>query len=133
MWLVLAAAVALICDPPSKELSLRVVDAAGAVAPGADVRKWSGSSPRAALLGVTDDSGSFATCVSPGTGPLGVYLTGFRPKKVTPRSGQIVVKLETADAIVSAAAERSQCVTGSTDGGAFRLCDDDLKRLPRQY
>lgn len=133
MWLVLAAA-ALICDPPGQELGLRVVDARGAVVPGAEVKKWSGREPGEALLGVTDASGSLTTCVSPGTGPLGIYLPGFRPKKVTPRAGQIVVTLETADAIVSpVAAQRPPCVTGSTNDGAFRLCGDSLNRLPHQY
>jgi hypothetical protein len=129
MWLVLAAA-ALICDPPGQELGLRVLDANGAVVPGAEVRKWSGREPREALLGVTDASGSLTTCVSAGTGPLGVYSRGFRPEKLTPRAGQIVVKLEIADPILSAVtAQGPPCVTGSKDG-SYRLCGDDLKRLP---
>ncbi len=118
MWLVLAAA-ALICDPPSQELGLRVVDPNGAVVRGAQVRKGTGRG---------------LTYVSPGTGPLGVYVPGFRPKKLTPRAGQIVVKLESADAVVSAAtAQAPPCVTGSTNDGGFRLCSEDfLKRLPLQ-
>ena len=132
MWLVLAAA-ALICDPPSQELGLRVVDSKGAVVSGAEVRKWSGREPREALLGVTDASGYLTTCVSRGTGPLGIYLAGFRPKKLSPRAGQIVVKLETADAVISAVtAQVAPCVTGSTNDGSFRFCGDDLKRLPFQ-
>jgi hypothetical protein len=131
MWLVLAAA-ALICDPPSQELGLRVVDAKGAVVPGAEVRKWSGHEPREPLLGVTDASGSLTTCVSPGTGPLGIYLQGFRAKRLTPRVGQIVVKLETAD-ISTVTAQVPPCVTGSTKDGSFRMCGDDLKRLPLQH
>ncbi len=133
MWLVLAAA-ALICDPPSQELGLRVVDPNGAVVRGAQVRKWTGRGLPEALLGVTDASGSLTTCVSAGTGPLGVYVPGFRPKKLTPRAGQIVVKLESADAVVSAAtAQAPPCVTGSTNDGGFRLCSEDfLKRLPLQ-
>lgn len=133
MWLVLAAA-ALICDPPSQELGLRVVDAKGAVVPGAEVRKWSRGEPREAPLGVTDASGSLTTCVPAGAGPLGVYLRGFRPKKLTPRAGQIVVKLERADSIIAAvAAQEPPCATGSTKDGSYRLCDDDLKRLPLRY
>ena len=132
MWLALAAA-ALICDPPSRELALRVVDSKGAVVPGAEVRKWSGRELREALLGVTDASGSLSTCISPGTIPLGIYSPGFRPKKLSPRANQIVVELETADAVTSAVtAQLPLCVTGSTNDGGFRLCGDDLKRLPFQ-
>ena len=132
MWLVLTAA-ALICDPSSQELGLRVVDSKGAVVQGAEVRKWSGREPSQALLGVTDASGSFTTCVARGMGPLGVYLPGFRPKKLSPRVGLNVVKLETAEAVGSAvSAEVAPCVTGSTKDNAFRLCGDDLKRLPIQ-
>ncbi len=131
MWLVLAAAT--LCHPPSQELGLRVEDPNGAFVPGAEVRKWSGREPREALLGVTDASGSLTICVSVGTGPLGVYSPGFRPKKLTPRVGQIVVKLESADPTISAVtAQQPPCVTGSTKDGSFRLCGDDLKRLPLQ-
>ena len=133
MWLVLAAA-ALICDPPSQELGLRVVDPNGAVVRGAQVRKWTGRGLPEALLGVTDASGSLTTCVSAGTGALGVYLPGFRPKKLTPRARQIVVKLERAETVLPAVtAQVPPCVTGSTNDGAFRLCGDDLKRLPLQH
>jgi len=132
MWLVLAA-VALICAPLSQALSLRVVDAKGALVPRAEVRKWSGREPREALLGVTDASGSLTTCVSTGTGPLGIYVQGFRPRKVSPRAGQVVVELKAADAVISAVtAQALPCVTGSTNDGAFRLCGDDLNRLPFQ-
>ncbi len=132
MWLVLAAA-ALICDPPSQALSLRVVDSKGAVVPRAEVRKWSGREPREALLGVTDASGSLTTCVSTGTGPLGIYIQGFRPRKVSLRTGRILVKLETDDEVISVVTARAvPCVTGSTNDGAFRLCGDDLQRLPFQ-
>jgi len=132
MWLVLTAA-ALICDPSSQELGLRVLDAKGVVLPGAEVRKWSGPEPREALLGVTDASGSLTTCVARGTSPLGIYLPGFRPKKVSPRPGLVVVKMQTANAVSSAVtAQAAPCVTGSTNDGAFRLCGDDLKRLPTQ-
>jgi len=45
----------------------------------------------------------------------------------------MVVKLEIADAVISAAmAQALPCVTGSTNDGGFRLCGDDLKRLPFQ-
>jgi hypothetical protein len=65
---------------------------------------------------------------------LGIYLPGFRPKKLSPRAGLIVVKLEAADAVATAfTAPGAPCVTGSTNDGAFRLCGDDLKRLPIQH
>ena len=115
MWLVLAAA-AVICNPPGQELALLVLDSNGAAVRGAEVRKWSGREPREALLGVTDASGSLTTCVSPGTGRLGVYVPGFPPTELTPRAGQIVVKLE--------------CLTGSTSDGSYRFCGDVLNRLP---
>jgi hypothetical protein len=130
MWLVLAVA-APICDPPSQRLSIRVVDPNGAVVPGAEVRKWSGREPREALLGVTESSGSLAVCVSPGTGPLGVYVPGFRPRKLIHRAGQIVVTLEIATPTISAvAAEEARCVTGSAKDGSYRFCGDVLSRLP---
>jgi hypothetical protein len=115
MWPVLAAA-AVLCNPPGQELTLLVQASNGVAVRGAEVRKWSGPEPREALLGVTDASGSVTTCVSPGTGRLGVYLPGFRPAELTSRAGRIVVKL--------------QCLTGSTQDGGYRFCGDGLSRLP---
>ena len=114
MWLLLAAA--LVCDPPSRELHLLVLDPNGTVVRGAELRRWSGSEPREALLAVTHASGSLSTCVWSGMGRLGVYVPGFRPKELTARTGRIVVKLE--------------CATGSTTDGGYRFCSDALSRMP---
>jgi hypothetical protein len=130
MWLLLVTA-ALVCDPPNLEVRLRVVDPRGAIVPGAEVREWSGTQPLGALLGVIDASGFLIRCISPSRSHLGVYLPGFRPKKVKPRAGQMEVRLEDLASTPGAnTVQQPPCVTGSTKDGAYRFCDDVLTRLP---
>jgi hypothetical protein len=132
MWQLLVAAV-LVCDPPNLEVRIRVVDPHGAVVPGAEVRQWSGAEPVGALLGVTDASGLLTHCFSPRRNQVGIYRSGFQPKKVKPRAGQVEVRLAAlGSAPTTNTVQQPPCVTGSTTDGAYRLCEDVLTRLPLQ-
>src|SRR5262245_35314218 len=109
MWLLLT--VALACDPPALELRLQVVAATGGSVAAAEVWSWSRGWPSGTRLGATDGAGVFVTCVSPGTSPLGVYAAGLRPRKVSPRAGRLVVKLEAVPiATPRATAQAEPCV-----------------------
>jgi hypothetical protein len=125
MWLVLAVA-AFVCDPPGRNVDLRIIDAQGAVITGAEVRSSGG-----ALVGVTDTAGSLRVCALPGTSRLGVSASGFQPSRVRVREGRIVVTLTVAPPTRPSRA--SSCVTGSERDGSHRLCGDVLSRLPLRF
>jgi hypothetical protein len=130
MWLAFLLSAA-ICPAGEVPVEIRALDAKELPLPGAEIREWSGQEPKQRLLGVTDPDGKATVCVPQRSHSLGVYLTGFVPHRVRlgGNTDNAVVHLKTGGPLVAGSTE-PPCVTGTAPDGSFRLCSEDLLRLP---
>ena len=119
MWLAFLL-FAAICPAGDVPVEIRALNTADLPLAGAEIREWSGQEPKERLLGVTDPDGRATVCVPRRAHSLGVYLTGFVPHRVR----------LTGNTDIAAVHLEPSCVTGTAPDGSFRMCSEDIRRLP---
>ena len=128
MWLVFLLSTA-ICMPGKVPVEIRAFDTTGLPLPGAEIREWSRQTEKRALLAITGPDGKAMVCVRRGSGNLLVSLTGFRPQQVEVSGDTAEVHLKAKGSFGIEPAEQP-CVTGTAVDGSFRMCSEDVRRLP---
>lgn len=130
MWLAFLLSAAM-CPAGEVPVEIRALDTTDVPLPKAEIREWSGQDPTKRLLGVTDRDGRATVCVPRRVHSLGVYLTGFVPHQVRLGGNTDIadVHLEAGSIRVGVPTE-APCVTGTAPDGSFRICSEDIRRLP---
>jgi hypothetical protein len=123
---------AAICPAGEVPVEIRALDPTDLPLPGAEIREWSGQEPRNRLLGVTDPDGRATVCVPRRAQSLGVYLAGFVPHRVRLRGTADIadVHLKAGGSVRVVEPTEPPCVTGTAPDGSFRMCSEDIRRLP---
>ena len=119
---------AAICPAGEVPAAIRALDATGLPLPGAEIREWSRQTKKP-LLAITDSDGMATVCVPRDNRNLLVSLTGFRTQQVELSGDTVEVNLKAKRSVGVGPAEQP-CVTGTAADGSFRMCSEDLRRLP---
>ena len=128
MWLAFLLSTA-ICPAGEVPVTIRAFDTTGLPLLGAEIREWSRQTQMRPLLAITDPDGKATVCVPRDSRNLLVSLTGFRPQQVELSGDTAEVHLKAKGSFGIEPAEQP-CVTGTAVDGSFRMCSEDLRRLP---